>query len=332
VSAEQRLARRASAARSTCSRTTPTRPATPTAATRTTSPAGATTSATTPRCSSRSSSAARSTPAPARSCRPPAAPCSRSASAPSTSGRASPAPPPAAASHHQHPRRAPRRRRALPPPPRDRRRLEHERVRHLPEGRGPPACMLRMLEDPNVVLRDMTLENPIRAIREISHDITCTAQGAVGQRARGVGARHPARVPRPGAPLRRDPWLQPRGEEGAGDVGARHHHHRERPALARPRGRLGDQAQPHRALPRAARLPSDPPGALLDLQYHDISRDRSLFYKLQDRGLVERMCTDADIDRRHRRSPRRPPGPASAASSSRRPRSASATTPSTGCT
>ena len=34
-------------------------------------------------------------------------------------------------------------------------------------------AMLRMLEEPNVVLRDMTLENPIRAIREISHDITC---------------------------------------------------------------------------------------------------------------------------------------------------------------
>ena len=31
----------------------------------------------------------------------------------------------------------------------------------------------RMLEDPSVVLRDMTLENPIRAIREISHDPTC---------------------------------------------------------------------------------------------------------------------------------------------------------------
>ncbi len=38
---------------------------------------------------------------------------------------------------------------------------------------GAAACMLRMLEDQNVVLRDMTLENPIRAIREISHDITC---------------------------------------------------------------------------------------------------------------------------------------------------------------
>src|SRR5216110_3639636 len=38
---------------------------------------------------------------------------------------------------------------------------------------GSAACMLRMLEDPSVVLRDMTLENPIRAIRDISHDTTC---------------------------------------------------------------------------------------------------------------------------------------------------------------
>src|SRR3546814_13927248 len=30
-----------------------------------------------------------------------------------------------------------------------------------------------MLEDPSQVLRDLTLENPIRAIREISHDTTC---------------------------------------------------------------------------------------------------------------------------------------------------------------
>ena len=38
---------------------------------------------------------------------------------------------------------------------------------------GAASILLRMLEEPNVVLRDMTLENPIRAIREISHDITC---------------------------------------------------------------------------------------------------------------------------------------------------------------
>src|SRR5574338_381701 len=38
---------------------------------------------------------------------------------------------------------------------------------------GATSVLLRMLEEPNVVLRDMTLENPIRAIREISHDPTC---------------------------------------------------------------------------------------------------------------------------------------------------------------
>ena len=35
---------------------------------------------------------------------------------------------------------------------------------------------------------------------------------------------------------------------------------------------------------------------LLDLQYHDVSRARSPFYKLQDRNLVERLCTDSDIE------------------------------------
>ena len=39
---------------------------------------------------------------------------------------------------------------------------------------GSTSILLRMLEDPSFVLRDMTLENPIRAIREISHDPTCT--------------------------------------------------------------------------------------------------------------------------------------------------------------
>src|SRR3546814_2677577 len=35
------------------------------------------------------------------------------------------------------------------------------------------SILLRMLQDPSQVLRNLTLENPIRAIREISHDTTC---------------------------------------------------------------------------------------------------------------------------------------------------------------
>ena len=38
---------------------------------------------------------------------------------------------------------------------------------------GATSILLAMLEDTSTVLRDLTLENPIRAIREISHDITC---------------------------------------------------------------------------------------------------------------------------------------------------------------
>jgi proteasome accessory factor A len=54
---------------------------------------------------------------------------------------------------------------------------------------GATAILLRMLEDPNVVLRDMTLENPIRAIREISHDITCRARCAWPTGARPAPSR-----------------------------------------------------------------------------------------------------------------------------------------------
>ena len=38
---------------------------------------------------------------------------------------------------------------------------------------GATSIILRMLEDDGAPWRDLTLENPIRAIREISHDITC---------------------------------------------------------------------------------------------------------------------------------------------------------------
>src|SRR5216117_2733571 len=53
---------------------------------------------------------------------------------------------------------------------------------------GATSILLRMLEDPSVVLRDMTLENPIRAIREISHDMTCrrTVRLANGREASAI--------------------------------------------------------------------------------------------------------------------------------------------------
>ena len=41
---------------------------------------------------------------------------------------------------------------------------------------------------------------------------------------------------------------------------------------------------------------TDPKVALMDLQYHDVNRDRGLFYRMQQRGMVDRICTDEEID------------------------------------
>ena len=91
---------------------------------------------------------------------------------------------------------------------------------------GATSILLRMLEDPSQVLRDMTLENPIRAIREISHDITCTRKVrlANGRELSALDiqseyldrALRYAETKRPVAP----------GEAGARHVGALPHHDR----------------------------------------------------------------------------------------------------------
>ncbi len=162
---------------------------------------------------------------------------------------------------------------------------------------GATSILLRMLEDPGVVLRDMTLENPIRAIREISHDTTLRRrvrlangreasaldiQSEYFNRARRYQETHGLSPLEDQAllmwehclkGLESDPWSLDR----ECDWVIKHHlieHYRERDGVPL----------------------THPKVALIDLQYHDVSRDRGLFYKLQARGLVERTCRDEDIE------------------------------------
>ena len=161
---------------------------------------------------------------------------------------------------------------------------------------GATMLMLRMLEDPTVVLRDMTLENPIRAIREISHDLTGRT------RVRLANGREASALDIQGEYLNR-----------ALRYAASHElNPQEKQALAMwEHVMVGLEDDPmtlnteldwvikyqlveayrerHGLDPGDARL------ALLDLQYHDIDRTRSVFYKLQRRGLVERMVDDYAI-------------------------------------
>jgi proteasome accessory factor A len=162
---------------------------------------------------------------------------------------------------------------------------------------GAAACMLRMLEDPSVVLRDMTLENPIRAIREISHDMTCrrTVRLANG---REVSALDIQREYLDRALRYADTKGFPPLEQKALEMWEHCISTIENDPLKL--DREVDWVIKYRLI-EAYRAKHDlalghAKVQLLDLQYHDISQPRGLFYKLQAHGQVERMTTDADID------------------------------------
>ncbi|MFP3900513.1 MAG: Pup--protein ligase [Acidimicrobiia bacterium] len=162
---------------------------------------------------------------------------------------------------------------------------------------GATSILLRMLEDPSFVLRDMTLENPIRAIREISHDLTGkrTVRLANGREASALDIQREylGRAQR---------YAETRGlsplEEQA--LGMWEHCLTGLESDPFSLDREVDWVIKHKLIESyAARhdVPlSHPRIALMDLQYHDVNRERGLYYKLQDRGLVERVTTDETID------------------------------------
>ena len=162
---------------------------------------------------------------------------------------------------------------------------------------GATACMLRMMEDPGVVLRDLTLENPIRAIREISHDLTCrrTVRLANG---REVSALDFQREYLDRALRYADSQGFPPMEQKALEMWEHCVTALESDPMKL--DREVDWVIKYRLLERFRERHGlelgDPRVQLLDLQYHDVTRHRSPFYKLQDKGLVERMCADADIE------------------------------------
>jgi proteasome accessory factor A len=162
---------------------------------------------------------------------------------------------------------------------------------------GAASIMLRMLEDPSVVLRDMTLENPIRAIREISHDLTCRAlvKLANGREvsALDIQSEYLDRALRYAQTKSLQPFEQKALEMWE---------HCLKGLESDPftLDREVDWVIKHRLIEAYRErhdLPlSHPRVALVDLQYHDISRGRGLFHRMQARGLVERTCTDEEID------------------------------------
>jgi proteasome accessory factor A len=161
---------------------------------------------------------------------------------------------------------------------------------------GSTACLLRMMEDPKCELRDMTLENPIRAIRDFSHDTTCrkTVHLASGREVSALDIQREYL----NAALK---YAETHGFQANEQKALEMWKYCVEAIEVDPFSldREVDWVIKHKLIDSYCSKNGlelgDPKAQLIDLQYHDVVRTRGLFYKMQDRDLVERMCSDADI-------------------------------------
>lgn len=161
---------------------------------------------------------------------------------------------------------------------------------------GATDLVLRLVEA-GMPMRDLTLENPMRAIREISHDVTGTApvQLASGRtasaldvqeefltRVQGLVDQHVERTPVVTQVL--DLWERGLRAVRTGDLGLV-----ERELDWVIKLRLIERYRAKHGLEL-----DDPRVARLDLAYHDISRTEGLYNLLAARGMVDRVVEDLD--------------------------------------
>jgi proteasome accessory factor A len=161
---------------------------------------------------------------------------------------------------------------------------------------GSTDLVLRMVEA-GVVLRDMTLDNPIRAIREVSHDMTGRS------RVRLANGREMSALEIQWEYLNRAKDFTEKN--GVDPVSTRVLEMWERALTAIEDGNLDkiareiDWVTKYQLIERYRAkhdLPlSAPRIAQLDLAYHDVHRGRGLYYLLQKNGAVDRVTTDLKI-------------------------------------
>jgi proteasome accessory factor A len=161
---------------------------------------------------------------------------------------------------------------------------------------GSTDLVLRMVEA-GTVLRDMTLDNPIRAIREVSHDMTGRS------RVRLANGREMSALEIQWEYLNRAKDFTEKN--GIDPVSLRVLEMWERALTAIEDGNLDkiareiDWVTKYQLIERYRAkhdLPlSAPRIAQLDLAYHDVHRGRGLYYLLQKNGAVDRVTTDLRI-------------------------------------
>src|SRR6201995_5291438 len=161
---------------------------------------------------------------------------------------------------------------------------------------GSTDLVLRMIEA-GTVMRDLTLDNPIRAIREVSHDMTGRSK------VRLANGREMSALEIQRGDLKKG--LECTNRNGADATAERVLAMWERALDSIESGNLDkvareiDWVTKYQLIERYRAkhdLPlSSPRVAQLDLAYHDVHRSRGLYYLLQRNGAVDRATRDLDI-------------------------------------
>ncbi len=161
---------------------------------------------------------------------------------------------------------------------------------------GVMILLLRVFDAGFLDIPDLSLEDPIRSIREISHDVTCKAPVRLAN-GKELSALQIQSEYLEAAQRFADIHELPPQELRALEMWQHCLEGIENDPLSL--GRECDWVIKYNlieAFRERHHLPlGDPKVALIDLQYHDLSHARSLYYRLQDRGLVERIVTDEAI-------------------------------------
>jgi proteasome accessory factor A len=169
---------------------------------------------------------------------------------------------------------------------------------------GVTDLVLRMVEA-NTVMRDLTLENPIRAIREISHDVSCR------KRVRLANGRELSAIEIQTEYLERTQrFLERRGvdtksrkllDEWANSLDALSAGEPQR--LVRKVDWVAKQQLVERYRDKHSLPLSSPKVALIDLAYHDVNRNRGLYYLIERAGKADRIASDTEIQTAVREPP-----------------------------
>jgi proteasome accessory factor A len=160
---------------------------------------------------------------------------------------------------------------------------------------GSTALLLRMVEE-GVQIRDMTLENPIRAIREISHDTTCR------RRVRLANGREASALEMQREYLEKAlRWVDQRDDPVMKEIAVMWEHaivnlDDNQDALVNQVDWIAKRHLIEAYRNRHKLSLAHPRIALMDLAYHDVNRARGLYYMLERRGMAERMCNETDIE------------------------------------